>query len=107
MGRITKPDRLTSFLNSDVIDELHKRIDTDEQIHDIMRDFGHCNHLQKDFLYYYIKRIRFPSKSYRPMGVKGAYWDKEEDMEIPEYTWDDLSDAEKEFYGKREQEMDK
>lgn len=102
MGRITKPNRITEFLKVVEVDELNERINSDELIHGIMKSFHYLNQLQKDFLYHYIKNKRFPNPNYKPLGVKGAYWDKEEDMEIPEYKWEDLSDAEKEFYGKGE-----
>jgi hypothetical protein len=99
--------KLNSFLTIEEIDDINRRIPTDELFYDLYISYSKkLTYEGKATLYDYIKENRYP-RSKKILGTKTVpYYETEDDMILPEYKWEDLPSEERNLLNIKKSEND-
>ena len=91
---------LLEFLTEEQLIEIRARANTTEHTYNITTSYGDLNKPQKAILNQYVRDIKYPLKPVSKLGSKQEAYNTEEEMlsKGPEYSFDDLSAKELEFY---------
>ena len=92
--------KIENILNSDEINTVNQRVASGVDIFTILTTYKSYPEKDREIIKCYIKeRLKLVFTNNRIMGHKNEpYYKNEDEMIIPKYTWDNLSDEEKQFY---------
>lgn len=92
--------KIGDILSTKEINDIDQRVNSGVDVFTILTTYKKYTEEDREIIKCYIKeRFKLIFNNNRIMGHKNeAYYKNEEEMIIPKYTWDDLSEEEKEFY---------
>lgn len=95
-----KSKTIRDILTVEEIDSIRNRLYSGVDHNCVLGSFKKMSKFKKDIIINFIeKQLQLIVKNEKVMGNKNEpYYESEDDMIIPKYTWNDLSKTEKEFY---------